>query len=400
MTSKGVTPQGYQSTIPQEKVLNWQTENAVSQNKVLLRIDHTLEKLVDKTDKLPTQVYSVQAQVNELKECLTRQAQQLDQDLKTYIQIRYFGPEFHKKDQELTRIKAQLKQIEEDRARQSKPQALAIDPLSIDFTKKGKSHRPTHRSPIKGSHEPRPRSPWTTADFFRGEASGEKPSKTSAKEKEIKEGSPTPGRIIGMLSAHTAMDDIFTGDTSDTSDLLDSFDDSTEEDHMADLSAIAMVNSVLEEQDRGEVSEIDTRMAAPNTCIQQVLFEFVTRMTGNLREWINTLSEYERLQLINGSAVQKDLEAHYKKMAAKYYPLRGQSNPLLKQVFLASLPEELQPEIQRMMVTLRKEISTTLGKIYQLALAALDKLCEQQQMIKQLTKNSPVLCKVSLAMLR
>ncbi|MED6172406.1 hypothetical protein PIB30_049746 [Stylosanthes scabra] len=56
---------------------------------------------------------------------------------------------------------------------------------------------------------------------------------------------------------------------------------------------------------------------------------------------------------------------------------------------MASLPKELQPEIQRMMVVLRKELpTTTISEIYQLALAALDKLCEQQYMFKQLTKNS------------
>ncbi|MED6218802.1 hypothetical protein PIB30_029989 [Stylosanthes scabra] len=56
---------------------------------------------------------------------------------------------------------------------------------------------------------------------------------------------------------------------------------------------------------------------------------------------------------------------------------------------MASLPEELQPEIQRMMVTLRKEIPTTsLGEIYQIALAALDKFCETQNMFKQLQKRS------------
>ncbi|QHN96127.1 polyprotein [Arachis hypogaea] len=87
--------------------------------------------------------------------------------------------------------------------------------------------------------------------------------------------------------------------------------------------------------------------------------------------------------------LKKDLEKHYKKMAAKYYPLGGNNNPPLKQVFIASLPDELQPEIQRMMMTLRKEVATTtIGEIYQLALAALDKLCEQQQMFKQLNKNS------------
>ncbi|QHN76859.1 polyprotein [Arachis hypogaea] len=146
-------------------------------------------------------------------------------------------------------------------------------------------------------------------------------------------------------------------------------------------------------------------------------------MTGNLREWVNNLSEYERLQLINGTSSQflgiihqeflgditiiqkrnsqeyfemkccslnrKDLEKHYKRMAAKYYPLGGNNNPPLKQVFIASLPDELQPEIQRMMMALRKEVATTtIGEIYQLALAVLDKLCEQQQMFKQLNKNS------------
>ncbi|QHN94047.1 polyprotein [Arachis hypogaea] len=158
-------------------------------------------------------------------------------------------------------------------------------------------------------------------------------------------------------------------------------------------------------------------MANPNLSSRQVLADFINRMTDNLREWANNLSEYERLQHINGTPSQflgiihqeflgditiiqkrnsqeyfemkccslnrKDLGRHYKKMAAKYYPLGGNNNPPLKQVFMASLPDELQPELQRMMMTLHKEVATsTIGEIYQLALATLDKLCEQQQMFK------------------
>ncbi|QHN91689.1 uncharacterized protein DS421_17g577100 [Arachis hypogaea] len=42
-----------------------------------------------------------------------------------------------------------------------------------------------------------------------------------------------------------------------------------------------------------------------------------------------------------------------------------------------------------MMMTLRKEVATTtIGEIYQLALAVLNKLCEQQQMFKRLNQNS------------
>ncbi|MED6154190.1 hypothetical protein PIB30_109820, partial [Stylosanthes scabra] len=45
--------------------------------------------------------------------------------------------------------------------------------------------------------------------------------------------------------------------------------------------------------------------------------------------------------------------------------------------------------MQRMMVALRKEVPTTsIGEIYQIALAALDKLCETQNMFKQLQKRS------------
>ncbi|QHO02684.1 polyprotein [Arachis hypogaea] len=86
---QGITPHGHQATTPQEEVLNWHTDNAVSQNKVLLRIDHTLDALVEKTE------------------------------------------EFHKKNRELDQVKAQLRQIEMDKSKAAVPQALAIDPLSM-----------------------------------------------------------------------------------------------------------------------------------------------------------------------------------------------------------------------------------------------------------------------------
>ncbi|MED6160761.1 hypothetical protein PIB30_054394 [Stylosanthes scabra] len=168
---------------------------------------------------------------------------------------------------------------------------------------------------------------------------------------------------------------------------------------------------------------IDTRMTISGMTLSQVHTEFITRMTGNLREWMNGFSEYKKMALVNGTSEdflglihkeflgditifqkrnsqeyfemkccslnRRDLKTHYKRMISKYYSLGGNTNPPLKHVFMASLPEELQPEIQRMMVALRKEIPTTsIGEIYQIALAALDKLCETQNMFKQLQKRS------------
>ncbi|MED6172405.1 hypothetical protein PIB30_049745 [Stylosanthes scabra] len=100
---------------------------------------------------------------------------------------------------------------------------------------------------------------------------------------------------------------------------------------------------------------IDTRMTESGMTLPQVIAEFITRMIGNLREWMSGYSEYEKLQLINGSAAQflgvlhqeflgditiiqkrnsqeyfemrccslnrKDLETYYNKMAKKYYSL-------------------------------------------------------------------------------
>ncbi|QHO56831.1 polyprotein [Arachis hypogaea] len=361
--SQGITPHGHQATTPQEEVLNWPRDNAVA----------------------------------ELRNWLTVQAFQLDQELNTYI-------------------------------------------------------------------DDRPHPPWKPGNFFREETS----SSSLTKDKGIKKGSPTPRRSINTLTLGNQSPEEETTEVSeDTTETGEETDKWSEEDYEADLSAIAMVNPVEEEEEevtfesdepttsashtrtesfevktsnkwftfddipparyRERLNEfsawIETTMANPNLSSRQVLADFINRMTCNLREWVNNLFEYERLQLINGTSSQflgiihqeflgdisiiqkrnsqeyfemkccslnrKNLERHYKRMAAKYYHLGRNNNPPLKQVFMASLPDELQPELQRMMMTLRKEVATTIiGEIYQLALAILDKLCEQQQMFKQLKKNS------------
>ncbi|QHO43830.1 Polyprotein [Arachis hypogaea] len=127
---QGIIPHGHHTTSPQEEVLNWHTDNAVSQNRVLLRIDLTLDAFVEKTESLSAQLESVAEQVAELKNWHSTQVFQLDQELKTYIDNRYFGLKFHKKKRELDQVKAQLRQIEMDKNKAAVPQALAIDPLS------------------------------------------------------------------------------------------------------------------------------------------------------------------------------------------------------------------------------------------------------------------------------
>ncbi|KAH9799877.1 hypothetical protein KPL71_000485 [Citrus sinensis] len=168
---------------------------------------------------------------------------------------------------------------------------------------------------------------------------------------------------------------------------------------------------------------IDLQMLRTGATTQSVLREFATRFTGALRDWFDSLGQYRQLQFVDllevssalavlhdqflgdPSAVfeaarrdylnmkccslnAKDLDFHYKRMSLLFYKLNGFNEPTLKHVFLASLPEELQPDIQRQLTASNLSLDNiSLGKIFQLAKTCLDKLCEQKQFFKELLKD-------------
>ncbi|KAH9724582.1 hypothetical protein KPL70_007537 [Citrus sinensis] len=75
-------------------------------------------------------------------------------------------------------------------------------------------------------------------------------------------------------------------------------------------------------------------------------------------------------------------------MSLLFYKLNGFNEPTLKHVFLASLPDELQPDIQRQLTASNLVLDNiSLGKIFELAKTCLDKLCEQKQFFKELLKD-------------
>ncbi|KAH9792609.1 hypothetical protein KPL71_004192 [Citrus sinensis] len=143
----------------------------------------------------------------------------------------------------------------------------------------------------------------------------------------------------------------------------------------------------------------DLQLLRANATTTSVLRELATRFTGSLIDLFDTLGEYRQLQFvqlpnvstafsvihdqfIGESAVvfeaarrdylnmkccslnSKDLDFHY-------------NDPTLKHVFLASLPEELQPDIQRQLTSLNLTTDNiSLGKIFQIAKGCLEKLYE------------------------
>ncbi|KAL5771005.1 hypothetical protein ACOSP7_015159 [Xanthoceras sorbifolium] len=69
------------------------------------------------------------------------------------------------------------------------------------------------------------------------------------------------------------------------------------------------------------------------------------------------------------SLKRKDLNFHFKKMSHKYYMLNGLNDETLRQVYINSLPDELQAEIHRHMASTRRDLrNTSLSEIHQIKL--------------------------------
>ena len=92
--------------------------------------------------------------------------------------------------------------------------------------------------------------------------------------------------------------------------------------------------------------------------------------------------EYHQMKCC--SLKRHHLEMHYKRMSMLYYKLNGFNDPYSKHVFAASLP----PELQRQLTTFNLNIANvSLGKIFQLTMLCLDKICEQKDFFKDLIEH-------------
>ncbi|KAH9668401.1 hypothetical protein KPL70_021402 [Citrus sinensis] len=144
---------------------------------------------------------------------------------------------------------------------------------------------------------------------------------------------------------------------------------------------------------------IDLQGTKPNAQPQAVLREFMAHSTGSLRDWVESLGEYRQLQFMESpigatlnliheqfigekttstEADRKEyhqmkccslkrhlLDAHYKRMSILFYKLNGFNEPSLKHVFIASLPPELQPDLQRKLTATNLSIADiSLGRFF------------------------------------
>ncbi|CAK8566538.1 unnamed protein product [Lathyrus sativus] len=95
-----------------EEVLNWQSENMVSQNEILQNLDKKVDKIAEKIDKTDEDLKVLSQKMQKHYRSLKAQVSQLDRDLWQMLEERAFGKTFDQKEREIRSLQSQVKEID------------------------------------------------------------------------------------------------------------------------------------------------------------------------------------------------------------------------------------------------------------------------------------------------
>ncbi|XP_048230557.1 uncharacterized protein LOC125370129 [Ricinus communis] len=97
-----------------EEVLNWQTNNAVAQNRYLKKIDNRLSEVYERTSSIETHVTSFRQEASQMHTKLSFRLSKLEQEMEQILATQPTSPLFLQKDREILRLKEQISEIERD----------------------------------------------------------------------------------------------------------------------------------------------------------------------------------------------------------------------------------------------------------------------------------------------
>ncbi|KAH9668449.1 hypothetical protein KPL70_021422 [Citrus sinensis] len=431
-----------------EAVLNWQTKNASAQNHTLQQLGKKIDCVANQVSHTETKVDSISNHLDQMYLHLQDRISELDADLRRMINNHIWGLEFNKKVAEIRKLKAELSRIpfllnhnlHQSKVKISEPRPKATSssststippeesqdipkPLNKDKGPMDQYHYHTvqiQSSDSSDSSEPETNNSSSTSPYDSSQASTDSESEYAD--------------ITGILMATETADPsaststpIVDDNPSDQASQTNPVPPPVHEHSTKPSSASWFTfDDILRHKWAARLQEfaawIDLQGTKPNAHPQAVLREFMARSTGSLRDWLESLGEYRQLQFMEspvGTALnlihdqfigektasteadRKEyhqmkccslkrhlLDAYYKRMSILFYKLNGFNEPSLKHVFIASLPTELQPDLQRKLTTTNLSIADiSLGKIFQMAMLSLDKICEQKEFFKDLMED-------------
>ncbi|KAK2646314.1 hypothetical protein Ddye_021509 [Dipteronia dyeriana] len=129
--------------------------------------------------------------------------------------------------------------------------------------------------------------------------------------------------------------------------------------------------------------------------LQLVRCGSVSIATGIIfKEFLGDVSQFykqtrqEFFEMTVCSLNKEDIDFHYRRMSFRYHALGGVNDETLRQVYLNSLPSELQGELQRLIEFSGKTLrEITLGEIHMFTHTALEKLCATQRVFSKMLKE-------------
>ncbi|KAH9657962.1 hypothetical protein KPL70_023291 [Citrus sinensis] len=300
---------------PFEAVLNWQTQNARVQNASLISLHSKVDQIAHRSSAVETRVTSLSDQLTNLYNSLHTKVAQLDRDLRAMIARGDNSHEFTRKEQEIRQLQAEIARIDADNQRR---QAVHTAPLS---------YFPTEPYHPLGSFFPTTPRDYTPEKVF---PMTYHLNPQPAKPKPRPPRRPVPPPTVSIPPPVRPMYS----------------------------NAIQKLSAWL-----------DLQMVKPDAELSTVLKEFVSRFTGSLRDWFDSLGQYrqllylqhptvsaalmdihsqflgeptaifatarkEYLQMRCCSMQRSDLHYHFKRMSALFHKIGGINDHTLKHVFL------------------------------------------------------------------
>ncbi|KAH9724641.1 hypothetical protein KPL70_007560 [Citrus sinensis] len=397
-----------------EAILNWQTKNVNAQNQTLKQLGKRIDRVASQVSRTETKVDSISHHLDQMYIHLQDRISELDTDLRRMINNHIWGPKFNNKEAEIRKLKAELARIDAEKTRPTlftqTQSTLVPSPVFETYSPFHTPPRPRqpkqYVSPIRQSHSS---SSSTNSTSTSTDSESEYADITSIL-MATKTEDPSASTSTPIVEDSSSDDEHKASHTEPVPPMPPpAHDHSTKPSSASWFTFDDIPHHRWSARLQEFAAWIDLQGTKPNAQSQAVLHEFTARSTGSLRDCLESLEEYRQLQFMQShvgttlniiheqfigektastDADRKEyhqmkccslkrhlLESHLKRMSILFYKLNGFNEPSLKHVFIASLPSELQLDLQRKLTATNLSIADiSLGKIFQMAMLCLDKI--------------------------
>ncbi|KAH9716862.1 hypothetical protein KPL71_021603 [Citrus sinensis] len=307
-----------------EAILNWQTKNANAQNYTLHQLGKKIDRVATQVSQTETKVDSISSRLDQMYLHLQDRISELDADLRRMINNHIWGPEFNKKEAEIRKLKAELSRIDAEKARPSlftQPQPTPVSPPIFNtyapFYTPFRPQQPVYNQFFGFSHlqpTPQPSSPKKSRSKIQSsdssyssepETNHSSSSSSCASSQASTDSESEYADITGILMATETADPsaststpIVDDNPSDQTSQTDRVPPPVHE-HLTKPSSASWFtfDDIPRHKWAARHQEftawIDLQGTKPNAQPQAVLREFMAHSTGSLRDWLESLGEFD-----------------------------------------------------------------------------------------------------------